>query len=81
MRGRTPETVLRLGVMEDYGTRLLPGLLALARQRLPEVRVELSLGLTAPMRRRLGTSYDAVIVMHAEGAAAGEVVDVYLYDA
>lgn len=72
--GRTPEVALRLGVMEDYGTRFLPGLLALAAQRLPEVRVELSLGLTAPMRRRLGTSYDAVIAMHAEGAPAGELL-------
>jgi DNA-binding transcriptional LysR family regulator len=71
---RPTELVLRLGVMEDYGTRILPRLLLLAAQRFPEVKVELSLGLTAPMRRRLGASYDAVIAMHAVGAAAGELL-------
>lgn len=74
LAGRSRELILRLGVMEDYGTRVLPGLLALAAQRTPEVRVELSLGLTAPMRRRLGTSYDAVIAMHPESAASGELL-------
>lgn len=65
---------LRLGVMEDYGTRVLPALLASAARAVPEVGVELSLGLTARMLRRLGTSYDAVIAMHGENHAGGELL-------
>ena len=40
---------VRLGVMEDYGTKLLPRLLAGAAEQFPLVQVEMEIGLTARM--------------------------------
>lgn len=65
---------VRIGVMEDYGTRVLPQLLAAARERYPGFQVDVEIGLTATMLKRLGTSFDLVIAMHAAGAAEGELV-------
>lgn len=65
---------VRIGVMEDYGTRLLPGLLAAAAKHVPLVQVEIEIGLTARMLRRLGVSFDAVIAMHPEGTVEGELL-------
>ncbi|SMF65587.1 transcriptional regulator, LysR family [Tistlia consotensis] len=65
---------VRIGVMEDYGTRLLPPLLAKAAERFPLVRVEVEIGLTARMVGRLGRDFDLVIAMHPEGEAEGELL-------
>lgn len=65
---------VRVGVMEDYGTKLLPSLLAAAAEHFPLVRVEIEIGLTARMLRRLGVSFDAVIAMHPEGTIEGELL-------
>lgn len=65
---------LRIGVMEDYGTKLLPPLLALVAERFPLVQVEMEIGLTARMLKRLGSGFDVVIAMHPEGTAAGELL-------
>lgn len=65
---------VRIGVMEDYGTRLLPRLLAEARRRYPLIEVEVEIGLTSRMLRRLGSSFDIVIAMHPTGATEGELV-------
>src|SRR4051812_38159643 len=40
---------VRIGVMEDYGTRILPLHLASARDRYPLVEIEMEIGLTAKM--------------------------------
>lgn len=65
---------VRIGVMEDYGTKILPRLLAEVAERFPRVQIEMEIGLTALLLKRLGTAFDAVIAMHPEGAADGEAI-------
>ncbi|MEI5682558.1 LysR substrate-binding domain-containing protein [Mesorhizobium sp. CCNWLW179-1] len=65
---------LRIGVMEDYGTRILPDLLAEVAERFPFVQIEMEIGLTARLLKRLGSSFDAVIAMHPENTSEGELI-------
>ncbi|MBW7962246.1 LysR family transcriptional regulator [Bradyrhizobium sp. BR 10261] len=74
LRARKPEAVIRLGVMDDYGTIVVPPLLASFARNHPTVRVEVETGLTATMPARLGEAYDLVIAMHPEGCAEGELL-------
>ncbi len=74
MRARQPEAVIRLGVMEDYGTIVIPPLLAGFAKDHPTVRVEIETGLTATMPARLGEAYDLVIAMHPQGRGDGELL-------
>ena len=60
--------------MEDYGTILVPPLLARFAKNHPTVRVEVETGLTATMPARLGEAYDLVIAMHPEGRGDGELL-------
>ena len=64
----------RLGVMDDYGTLLLPPLLASFIAKYPLIDVEMGTGLTSTMTDRLGKTYDLVIAMHAEGHTEGELL-------
>jgi DNA-binding transcriptional LysR family regulator len=57
--------------MEDYGSKVLPRLLARTRERFPLLEVSFEIGLTSGMVGRLGSAFDIVIAMHAEGAAEG----------
>ena len=54
LRARGRECVVRLGVMDDYGTIVLPPLLASFAKQHPPIRVEVETGLTATMPARLG---------------------------
>lgn len=74
LRARKQEAVVRLGVMDDYGTIVIPPLLARFAKNHPDVRVEIETGLTATMPARLGEAYDLVIAMHPEGQGAGELL-------
>lgn len=65
---------VRIGVMEDYGTRILPSLLADIAERFPLVQVDMEIGLTALLLKRLGSSFDAVIAMHPEGTTEGDLI-------
>jgi DNA-binding transcriptional LysR family regulator len=65
---------VRIGVMEDYGTKRLPRLLSEVAERFPRVEIEMEIGLTAKMLDRMGTSFDAVIAMHPIGTADGELI-------
>ena len=69
---RKVEGVVRLGVMDDYGTFIVPPLLASFLAGYPRIHVEMETGLTASMPARLGAAYDLVIAMHPEGRGAGE---------
>jgi DNA-binding transcriptional LysR family regulator len=60
--------------MDDYGTIVIPPLLARFAQNHPEIRVEIETGLTATMPARLGEAYDLVIAMHPEGRGDGELL-------
>lgn len=74
LRARKREIVVRLGVMDDYGTIVIPPLLACFARNHPDIRVEIETGLTATMPARLGEAYDLVIAMHPEGCGDGELL-------
>ena len=69
---RKIEGVVRLGVMDDYGTLIVPPVLASFAACYPLIHVEMEIGLTSSMPSRLGTAYDLVIAMHPEGSGEGE---------
>jgi DNA-binding transcriptional LysR family regulator len=72
LRENKIEDVVKLGVMEDYGTHVLPPLLASFMTLHPRIHVEMETGLTAFMPARLGEAYDLVIAMHPKGSGEGE---------
>lgn len=72
--GQTVTGRIRLGVMEDYGTRLLPPILAELAERFPLAQVEMEIGLTSLLLKRLSSSFDAVLAMHREDTAEGEII-------
>ena len=74
LRARKADAVVRLGVMDDYGTIVIPPLLASFARHHPRVRVEIETGLTATMPARLGDAYDLVIAMHPQGCGDGELL-------
>jgi DNA-binding transcriptional LysR family regulator len=63
---------VRLGVMDDYGTLIVPPVLAGFVVSYPCIRIEMETGLTAHMQERLGEDFDLVIAMHPEGQGGGE---------
>ena len=72
LREQRIEGVVRLGVMDDYGTAIVPPLLAGFLAGYPLIHVEMETGLTASMPARLGEAYDLVIAMHPVGRGDGE---------
>ena len=65
---------VRLGVMDDYGTLLVPPLLASFIANYLLIDVEMETGLTSTMTDRLGKTYNIVIAMHPEGHSEGELL-------
>lgn len=65
---------VRLGVMDDYGTLIVPPLLKDFIANYPLIHVEMETGLTSSMTDRLGEAYDLVIAMHPEGRGEGELL-------
>jgi DNA-binding transcriptional LysR family regulator len=74
VRAHGMEGRVRLGVMDDYGTMIVPPLLAGFVALYPLVHVEMETGLTSTMPDRLGGAYDLVIAMHPEGPGEGELL-------
>jgi DNA-binding transcriptional LysR family regulator len=72
LRDHKVEGVVRLGVMDDYGSIVVPPLLSRFVGGYPLIHVEMETGLTANMTGRLGESFDLVIAMHPEGRGGGE---------
>jgi DNA-binding transcriptional LysR family regulator len=72
LRDHAIEGVVRLGVMDDYGTLVVPPLLASFVAGYPRIHIEMETGLTSSMPGRLGDVYDLVIAMHPEGRGDGE---------
>jgi DNA-binding transcriptional LysR family regulator len=74
LREHKIDGVVRLGVMDDYGTFLVPGILAAFANSYPHIQMEMETGLTGTMLERLGASFDLVIAMHPEGSRKGELL-------
>jgi DNA-binding transcriptional LysR family regulator len=60
--------------MDDYGTLLVPPLLASFLANYPLIDVEMETGLTSTMTDQLGKIYNIVIAMHPEGYSEGELL-------
>lgn len=74
VREHKVEGRVRLGVMDDYGTLLVPPLLASFGANYPRIHIEMQTGLTSKMTDQLGKTYDIVIAMHPEGHRSGELL-------
>lgn len=74
LRDHRVEGVVRLGVMDDYGSIVVPPLLSRFVGGYPRIHVEMETGLTATMPGRLGEAYDLVIAMHPQGFGGGELL-------
>lgn len=74
LREQNIEGRVRLGVMDDYGTLIVPPLLASFVANFPLIHIEMETGLTSGMTDRLGEAYDLVIAMHPEGRSKGELL-------
>ncbi|MGE0006088.1 MAG: LysR family transcriptional regulator [Parvibaculaceae bacterium] len=72
VRDHRVEGRVRLGVMEDYGTLVVPALLAGFIAGYPLINVEMETGLTCSMPGRLGDAFDLVIAMHPAGRGEGQ---------
>ncbi|MEW6645517.1 MAG: LysR family transcriptional regulator [Pseudomonadota bacterium] len=66
------EGVVRLGVMENYASWVIPPLLSSFVNSYPHINVEVDAGLTSSMQDRLGDSLDLLIALHPEGQGDGE---------
>src|SRR3954447_14372387 len=71
---RKIEGVVRLGVMDDYGSCIIPPLLASFLAGYPRIHIEMETGLTFSMPARLGETYDLVIAMHPAARGDGELL-------
>jgi DNA-binding transcriptional LysR family regulator len=65
---------VRFGVMDDYGTRLLPPILKSFCAAYPGVELQMETGLTGSMIGRLGKAFDIVLAMHPRGENDGELL-------
>jgi DNA-binding transcriptional LysR family regulator len=74
VREQNIEGRVRLGVMDDYGTLIVPPLLAGFVANFPLIHIEMETGLTSTMTDRLGEAYDLVVAMHPEGRTEGELL-------
>jgi DNA-binding transcriptional LysR family regulator len=74
VREQNIEGCVRLGVMDDYGTLIVPPLLAGFVASFPLIHIEMETGLTSTMTDRLGEAYDLVIAMHPQGRTEGELL-------
>ena len=72
LREHKVEGVVRLGVMDDYGSAIVPPLLASFMAGHPLIQVQMETGLTSMMPARLGEAFDLVIAMHPKGSGDGE---------
>ena len=65
---------VRLGVMDDYGTVLMPPILKAFYNSYPGIELHMETGLTASMIGRVGKAYDVVIAMHGRNEKSGELL-------
>jgi DNA-binding transcriptional LysR family regulator len=65
---------VRIGVMDDYGTILMPAILKSFSDAYPGIELQMETGLTSGMVGRTGKAYDLVVAMHRRGEASGELL-------
>jgi len=65
---------VRIGVMDDYGTIVLPSLLKSFAVSYPGVEIHMETGLTSSMPERVGSDFDIVIAMHPPKEKSGTLL-------
>jgi DNA-binding transcriptional LysR family regulator len=65
---------VRLGVMDDYGSILMPPVLRAFCNSYPGIELHMETGLTSGMVGRMGKAFDVVIAMHARNEKSGELL-------
>lgn len=65
---------VRLGVMDDYATAVLPEILARYQAQFPDVTLEVTTGTTAGFIPRLGQDFEIVVATQPLNAGAGQVL-------
>ena len=63
---------IRLAVMDDYATQILPRHLAGFLERFPGVDLEVSSGFSDQLMKGLGSQFDLVLSTHPVGTGSGE---------
>lgn len=71
MRSQQNEGEVRLGIMDDYGTSLMPRLLAAFALSYPRININMETGLTSKLISCLGEDHDLVVAMHPKGHGEG----------
>src|SRR5262249_16223629 len=74
VRLHTVEGVVRLGAMDDYGSVVIPPILARFASSHPQIEIRMETGLTSTMVDRLGRDFDIVIAMHSKGHRDGQLL-------
>ncbi|PJI39189.1 MAG: LysR family transcriptional regulator [Ferrovibrio sp.] len=65
---------VRLAVMDDYATSILPDALARFSRQHPEIELEVTTGFTRDLLKQLGDEFDLVLATQRYGAGKGEVL-------
>lgn len=68
--------VVRLAVMDDYATHVLPRLLNRFSTTRPGIELQVTTGFTAELMQGLGRQFDLVLATQAVGTGNGEVLRV-----
>ncbi|WP_297755356.1 LysR substrate-binding domain-containing protein [uncultured Shimia sp.] len=65
---------VRIGVMDDYASQILPDIVARYQERHPAVTVEITAGFSNFLMTRLGDDFDLVLSTHPVGMGQGLVL-------
>lgn len=65
---------VRIGVMDDYASQILPDIVARYQERHAAVTVEITAGLSNLLMTRLGNDFDLVLSTHPVGTGQGQVL-------
>lgn len=71
---KTVRGTVRLAVMDDYATSILPATLARFSRLHPDIELEVTTGFTRDLLRNLGGEFDLVLATHKHGTGRGEVL-------
>ena len=74
VNARRVSGAVRLGVMDDYATLVLPGILARFARAHPDVELEVTTGFTRDLLHDLGEEFDMVLATQRAGDGRGQVL-------
>lgn len=74
MCGDAVEGAVRIGVMDDYATHVLPPIFAEFESRFSRIDLEVTTGMTVELLSDLGHAFDLVLATQPMGTALGQVL-------